>query len=91
MSRINFQSSKQQFIEFHSELKTQFLKLYNVPFIDDDFIQMTSLLKLAGVCEFTLDSFYKGNGQFDFKQYAEFIRLSQNTIISLHSDISRLA
>lgn len=91
MSQNNRQSSKQQQIEFHSKLKTQFLKLYNVPFIEDDFIAMARLLELSGVQRLRLDLFLKKDGKFDFKQYADFLHLSEQTIIALHTQISKLS
>jgi len=91
MSGINRQSSKNQLIEFHSELKSQFLKLYHVPYIEDDFLAMVKLLESAGIQRLTLNSFLKKNGKFDFMRYADFLKLAEQTIITLHFQISNLS
>lgn len=91
MPRNNLQSQKQKLIQFHSELKSQFLKLYIVPFQENEFVKMVRLLELSGVDKSILSFYIKENGQFDFQQYLAFVKLSEQTIISLHSDISKIS
>jgi len=90
MQQNNLQSQKQKLIQFHSELKSQFLKLYVIPFQENEFNKMANLLKESGVDDLKLDCYFKENGEFDFQQYLEFVKLSEQTIISLYADISKL-
>lgn len=91
MQQNNLQSQKQKLIQFHSELKSQFLKLYIIPFQENEFNKMANLLHESGVDKLKLDPYFKEDGQFDFDKYLAFIKLSEQTIISLYSDISKLS
>jgi len=90
MTRNNIKSSKQKSIELHSQLKVQFLKLYSFPIVETEFLTMIDMLEFSGVEKTVLESFLK-DGKFDFNQYAKFIKLSEETIISIHTQISRMS
>ena len=90
MSEENIRSSKVNYVKFHGELKTQFLKLYKVPLMDEEFIDMAKLLESAGVKRSELDSYFLSHGGFDFKHYSKFIDLAEKTIIKIHTEIQKL-
>lgn len=81
--------TRKTIIQFHSKLKTQFLKIHDLPFSDFEFRKMRNLLLDAGVDEEELSAYFDDSDEFNIKKLPSFLQLSENTIVRTHLLISK--